>query len=80
MFSVEGTIAGSLSSSSVTPLAVPLDCGLVRDALREILDEIPAFRALAASNVLSTVPGGTNPGVTATSSSSLVSPKEGKSY
>ena len=67
----EETTARTSSSSSTTPVAPPIDRGAVRDALREILNEIPSFRTPP------TDPGTTNPG---SSSSDPVTAGGGKCY
>lgn len=73
----EETTARTSSSSSTTPVAPPIDRVVVRDALREILNEIPSFRTLAASG---TPPGTTDPGAATSSSSGPVTAEGGKCY
>ena len=47
---------------------VPLDRGVVKDALREILEEIPAFRALTAGT---TPTSGATGGLSVTAATTL---------
>ena len=64
--------------------SVPIDRGVVRDALREILEEIPSFRALRAAGSSSSGAAGSGSAVSTTPASTVAivtpSPLEGGKF
>ena len=73
----ETTARGALSP---TPQIAPIARGMVKNALREILEEIPAFRALSAAGATSSGHGGLDLGSASSTASSRPPPPEGGEY
>ena len=69
--------AQATGTSSPTPQNAPIDRGMVKDALREILEEIPAFRALSVAGAISSRHGGLDPGSAASTASRRPAPPDG---
>ena len=62
----------------ILPSGAPLiNRSVVRDTLREILDEIPAFHTLTVAGIPTTVQGNTDSGETSNTSSGPFLPEEG---
>ena len=76
VMSVDGE-AQATGTSSPTPQNAPIDRGMVKDALREILGEILAFRPLSTAGASASGHGGLDPGSAALTASSRPAPLEG---